>query len=122
MTAFPSLNPQSRSFTPGQYAASQVKTLFGGEVSVRRTNASVSSFLRLSFTSGNTDEQDEIFSHYAIHNRFQAFDVPAVVLLGSELTFPTDYQWIYAGPPEVSYEPGLITVSVELELVPPYSL
>jgi len=122
MTAFPSLNPQSRSFTPGQYAASQVKTLFGSEVSVRRTNASVSSFLRLSFTSGNTDEQDEIFSHYAIHNRFQAFDVPAVVLLGSGLTFPTDYQWIYAGPPEVSYEPGLITVSVELELVPPYSL
>ena len=122
MTTFPSLNPQSRSFTTGQYPASQVKTLFGDEVSVRRTNASVSSFLRLSFTSGDTDEQDEIFSHYAIHNRFQSFELPAVVLLGSELTFPANYEWIYARPPEVSYAPGLVTVSVELELVPPYSL
>ena len=122
MATFPSFNPQSRAFTPGQYPASQVKTLFGNEVSVRRTNTSIKTFLRLSFVSGDTDQQDEIFLHYGVHNRFQSFDLPSVVLLGSGLTFPTDYQWIYAGQPEVSYEPGLITVSVELELVAPYSL
>ena len=99
-----------------------MKTLFGNEVSVRRTNASIKTFLRLSFVSGDTDQQDEIFLHYGVHNRFQSFDLPSEVLLGSGLTFPTDYQWIYAGQPEVSYEPGLITVSVELELVAPYSL
>lgn len=122
MATFPSFNPQSRTFTPGQYPASQVKTLFGDEVSVRRTNASIKTFLRLSFVSGDTNQQDEIFLHYGVHNRFQSFDLPSEVLLGSGLTFPTDYQWIYAGQPEVSYEPGLITVSVELELVAPYSL
>ena len=122
MATFPSFSPQSRSFIPGQYPASQVKTLFGDEVSVRRTNTSIKTFLRLGFVSDDTYQQDEIFLHYAIHNRFNSFDLPSTVLSGSELTFPTDYEWIYTGQPEVSYEPGQINVSVELELVAPYSL
>ena len=122
MANFPSYVPETRTYTPGQYPASQVKTLFGNEVSVRRTNTSINSFLRLTFTSSSIDQQNEIFLHYGVHNRFQAFDLPSDLLLGAGLTFPTNYQWIYSGPPEVSYAPGVVTVSVELELVAPYSL
>ena len=122
MSDFPAYNPQSRSYTPGSYAALQVQTLSGNEVSVRRTNASVNHTLRMSFTSSTTEQQNKIFEHYGINNRFQPFDLPSIVLQGSDLTFPANYQWIYAGPPEVSYDPGQITVSVELQLIPPYSL
>lgn len=122
MADFPSYNPQSRSYTPGSYAAIQVKTLSGDEVSVRRTNASISNILRLNFVSSNTTQQDTIFEHYAIHNRFQPFDLPAIVLLGSDLTFPSGYEWIYAKEPEVTYSPGEIRVSVELELIAPYAI
>tara|TARA_Y100000004_G_C8824644_1_gene373493 strand:+ start:228 stop:596 length:369 start_codon:yes stop_codon:yes gene_type:complete len=122
MATFPSYTPESRTYTPGQYPAALVNTFSGDEVSVRKTNTSIGSLLRLSFTTATTEQQDEIFLHYGVHNRFQAFDLPSEALLGSNLSFPTGYQWIYSGAPEVSYAPGVITVSVELELVAPYSI
>jgi hypothetical protein len=122
MSDFPSYNPQSRSYTPGSYAAIQAQTLNGDEVSVRRTNAAVNHTLRMTFISSTAEQQDEIFKHYGVNNRFQPFDLPSIVLQGSGLSFPSGYQWIYAGPPEVSYEPGSITVSVELQLIPPYEV
>jgi hypothetical protein len=122
MADFPALNPQSRTYTPGTYAAVQIQTLSGDEVSVRRTNAAVNHTLRMSFISNSTDQQNEIFTHYSFHNRFEPFDLPSIVLLGSGLSFPSGYQWIYAGPPEVSYDPGVITVFVELQLIPPYNI
>ena len=67
-------------------------------------------------------DQNTVFSHYAIHNRFQPFDLPTSVLSGSNLSFPTGYQWIYTAPPDVSVTSGLVTVSVALELIAPYEV
>ena len=122
MADFPSLIPQSRAYTPGSYAVLRTNTFSGDEVSVRRNNAAFDHRLRLTFISGSVADQNTVFSHYAVHNRFQPFDLPTSVLSGSDLTFPTNYQWIYAGPPEVSYDPGVVTVSVELQLVAPYEV
>jgi len=122
MADFPSLTPQGRTYTPGSYAVLRTNTFSGAEVSVRRNNAAFDHRLRLTFVSGSVTDQNTVFSHYAIHNRFQPFDLPTSVLSGSDLTFPTNYQWIYAGPPEVSYDPGVVTVSVELQLVAPYEV
>lgn len=122
MADFPSLSPQSRSYTPGSFAVRRSKTLSGEEVTVRRTNAAIDYKLRFTFTSGSTAQQNQIFSHYAIQNRFQPFDLPTSVLQDSGLTFPTGYQWIYAKAPTVVYDPGVIRVSVELLLVAPYNI
>tara|TARA_B100001142_G_C14347269_1_gene660555 strand:- start:3625 stop:3993 length:369 start_codon:yes stop_codon:yes gene_type:complete len=122
MADFPSLAPQSRTYTPGSYAVLRSTTLSGVETTVRKNNAAVNYRLRLTFTSGSTSQQKQIFSHYAIQNRFQPFDLPSSVLQGSALTFPSGYQWIYANPPAVAYDPGVIKVSVELQLIPPYSI
>lgn len=97
-------------------------TLSGEEVTVRRTNAAVDYKLRFTFTSGSTSQQDQIFSHYAIQNRFEPFDLPDSVLQDSGLTFPTGYQWIYAKTPTVDYDPGVVRVSVELLLLVPYDI
>tara|TARA_R110002049_G_scaffold198681_2_gene368754 strand:+ start:2577 stop:2945 length:369 start_codon:yes stop_codon:yes gene_type:complete len=122
MTDFPSLSPQSRSYTPGSFAVRRSKTLSGKEVTVRRTNAAVDYRLRFTFTSGSIAQQGQIFSHYAVHNRFQPFDLPSSVLQDSGLTFPAGYQWIYAKTPTVVYDPGVVRVSVELLLVAPYDI
>jgi hypothetical protein len=122
MSDFPALKPQSRTFTPGNYAAVQVRTLEGSETSVRRSNASVGHTLSLVFISGDPAQQNEIFKHYGINNRFLPFDLSAEALEGSGLTFPTGYQWIYRNPPSVEYSPDSVTVSLSLELVPPYAI
>lgn len=122
MADFPSLAPQSRTYTPGSYAVLRSTTLSGVETTVRRNNAAVDYRLRLTFISGSTSNQRAIFSHYAVQNRFQPFDLPSLVLEGSGLTFPPTYQWIYASTPTVSYEPGVISVSVQLQLVVPYEV
>ena len=122
MADFPSLTPQTRTYTPGSYAALRTNTLSGTEVSVRRNNASIDHLLGLTFVSGSVTDQNSIFSHYAVHNRFQPFDLPASVLEGSDLVFPSLYQWIYRGPPKVTYDPSVVTVAVELQLVVPYEI
>ena len=122
MADFPSLDPQVRSYTPGSYAVLRTNTLSGAEIPVRRNNAAIDHILNFTFISGTVAIQNEVFSHYAVHNRFQPFDLPASVLAGSGLTFPTNYQWIYSRPPEVAYEPNKITVSVELQIVAPYAI
>jgi hypothetical protein len=122
MADFPLLSPQSRSYTPGSFAVRRSKTLSGKEVTVRRTNAAVDYRLRFTFTSGSIVQQSQIFSHYAVHNRFQPFDLPSSVLQGSDLTFPAGYQWIYAKTPTVVHDPGVVRVSVELLLVAPYDI
>ena len=89
---------------------------------VRRNNAAYNHLLTLTFVSDTVDDQNSIYSHYTIQNRFAPFDLPASVLAGSELVFPSDYRFIYARPPQVTYDPGVIVVSVELQLVAPYEV
>ena len=122
MADFPSLTPQARTYTPGAFAALNSNTLSGDYVCVRRNNAAYNHLLTLTFVSDTVDDQNSIYSHYTIQNRFAPFDLPASVLAGSELVFPSDYRFIYARPPQVTYDPGVIVVSVELQLVAPYEV
>ena len=122
MADFPSLTPQARTYTPGAFAAYSVNTVSGDHITVRRNNAAVDQRLTLFFVSNTVDDQNSIYTHYATQNRFAPFNLPSSVLSGANLAFPANYKFIYAGPPEVTYDPGVITVSVELQLVPPYDI
>lgn len=122
MADFPSLTPETRSFTLGSYAVSRAVTLSGDQVSVRRNNAAIGYQLNLTFVSSSVQDQKTIFDHYAIHNRFQPFDLPSTITSGGGMSFPSGYKWIYADSPEISFTPGNVEISVTLELIAPYNI
>lgn len=122
MATFPALQPQTRTYIPGSSPNSPIMVLTGDETSVRHTNSSFGHTLRFTFRGLTAAQQTSIVNHYLTHGRFTPFDLPTSVLTGSGLTFPATYAWIYASSPQTSYSPGLIETSVELELVPPYTL
>jgi hypothetical protein len=122
MADFPALNPQSRTFTPGAAPSTPLGALDGDELIVRHANVVVNYALRLGFTGLTTDQHFAITSHYMLHGRFSPFALNSITLQGSGLTFPSGYEWIYVKAPDTTYSPGLISVTVELELVAPYTL
>ncbi len=122
MADFPSLIPQTRAYTPGSFAVHRISTLSGDEVAVRRNNGATNYSLSLTFSSGTVADQNAIFDHYAVQNRFQPFDLPSAITDGGGFSFPSGYKWIYAGPPEVAFSAGNVEVSVQLELVAPYNI
>lgn len=122
MADFPALNPQVRSFTPARYPSTPIECLDGTELGVRHTNSSTGSILRLTFNGISAQTKTDLITHYSFHARFIPFDVTATTLLGSNITVPTNYQWIYVGPPTFDETPDAISASVELELIPPYTL
>lgn len=122
MATFPALQPQTRTYTPGASPSSAAVVLTGDETSVRHTNSAIGYILRLTFRGLTAAQHYQIVGHYSAHNRFTSFDLPSTVLLGSGLTFPTTYEWIYVSSPQTTYAPGSIEVTVELELVPPYTI
>ncbi len=122
MADFPTLTPATRTYTPGSYAVLTSETLSGNQVSVRRTSSATNYRLSMTFTSLSLNDSNTIFGHYAVHNRFQGFDLPSSVTDGGGLSFPTNYQWIYASQPEVNFSSGNVEVTVELELVAPYNI
>tara|TARA_R100001509_G_scaffold149519_1_gene107982 strand:+ start:198 stop:566 length:369 start_codon:yes stop_codon:yes gene_type:complete len=122
MSNFPALEPESRTYTEGTYAVLKAKSLLGGEFSVRKNNAAIDYKLSLVFTSGSIVQSDAIFEHYALHNRFQPFDLPATVLAGATFQIPANYQWIYASSPASNFSAKGAQVTVELILVAPYEI
>lgn len=122
MADFPSVTPQTRTYTPGTFAVNRSGSLSGDQVSVRRNNAATDYLLSLTFVSSTADDQNAIFEHYAVQNRFQPFDLPSSITDGGGFSFPTNYQWIYAAPPEVTFSAGSVEISVQLELVAPYDI
>lgn len=122
MANFPAINPQSRTFTPGLAPSTPLGALDGDELMVRHANVVNGYTLRLGFTGLTQAQHFEITSHYMLHGRFEPFDLDAITLLGSGLTFPSGYSWIYVKAPDTTYMPDVISVSVELELVAPYTL
>tara|TARA_Y100000004_G_scaffold172001_1_gene208479 strand:+ start:5057 stop:5425 length:369 start_codon:yes stop_codon:yes gene_type:complete len=122
MSDFPSLTPETRTYTPGAFAVYRTTALSGDQIAVRRNNAATNYLLSLTFVSSTAAFQETIFNHYAVHHRFQPFDLPSAITDGGGFSFPANYQWIYGGPPEVTFTSGRVEVSVQLELVAPYDI
>jgi hypothetical protein len=118
MTTFPALNPNVRTFIPGQKAASPIGTLDGDELNVLHTNASTFYTLRLTFTGLSTTDHFAVVSHYMNHGDFVYFDLPDEILRGSNIQLPTGYLWTYADSPNTEYSPGVVTTTVELYAQP----
>jgi hypothetical protein len=122
MATFPALNPSTRTYVPAVQPSTSINTLNGSEMSVRNGNSSNMYILRLSFKLLTRSNHTELLSHYATHGRFQPFDLDSVTLTASGLTFPTNYRWVYASSPETEESCGQISATVELELIPSYTI
>lgn len=122
MADFPSLIPETRTYTPGSFAVYRSITLTGDDIAVRKNNAATDYLLSLTFVNSGVSSQKLIFQHYAVHHRFQPFDLPSEITDGGGFSFPTNYQWIYAKPPEVKFSSGSTEISVDLVLVAPYNI
>jgi len=122
MATFPALNPNVRVYTPGAHPSTAIPTMNGNEMGVRHNNAILKYILGLTFNGLTTAQHHQLVSHYNLHARFYPFDIPSSILTGSGLTFPSTYVWIYTSPPTTEHKPGLVTTSVELELIPPYTI
>lgn len=122
MATFPALNPNTRTYTPGQSPSTPLPVLSGDEGSVRHTNGSTGNIIRLTFDPVSRADQFAVISHYTQHGRFIPFDLDQLTLVASGITFPANYQWIYAASPTISETCAIISITVELELLPPFNL
>jgi hypothetical protein len=96
--------------------------LSGNETSVRHSNGAVGNILRLGFRAITRTDLNSVIAHYALHGRFQPFDLSVDTLIVSEIEIPVGYQWIYTSSPDIEEIPDAANVTVELELIPPYAL
>jgi len=122
MATFPALTPSTRSYVPGVQPSTSINTLNGDEMSVRNGNTANGYRLRLGFNLLTRSDHFSLLSHYALHGRFVPFDLDATTLTGSGLTFPATYLFIYADTPETEEICGQITATVELQLIPSYTI
>lgn len=122
MATFPELTPSSRVYTPGQRPNTVLSVMTGDEVAVRHNNAALGHRLQMTFKLLSQADNYSIISHYNLHNRFVPFDLSATTLVAAGLSFPASYLWIYAASPESSEICDQIETTVELELVPPYTI
>lgn len=122
MTVFPALNPSTRTYTPGQQPSTPLPVLSGNEISVRHTNGSIGNVIRLTFDPVSRDDQFAVISHYSQHGRFIPFDLDQLTLVASNIAIPPNYQWIYANSPTIDETCAIISITVELELLPPLNL
>jgi len=120
MATFPALNPAIRTYTPGTNASGEFAALNGNEASVRYSNASVANLLRISFAALTTAEKFSLISHYALHGTFEPFDLPSSLLTATNVAFPSGYLWRYLESPQIEETCGVISATVELQLLPPY--
>jgi len=119
MSAFPSVRPTSRVWSPGVRAQSVYQSLDG--IEIRFVHGSKTTGQRLSLTFDNVTEAvgRSITDHYDTNGTtYGVFGLPAEVFAGMadyNNTNPAGNDWRYAGPPQVTYgSPGYQSVTVEL--------
>lgn len=123
MAIFPTLTPSGRTFTPGRYPHSEIRTLDGLQSRVRTSNALLEQRLQLTFVALTESDMLSIYSHYnEQQGRFLPFVIPTSLLSGmaAPASFtPTGYNWIYADTPKIE-DIGFqrYTANVELIAVP----
>lgn len=124
MATFPSLQPSSRVYSPGEYPHTRIRAWSGAENRVRHSNVFLESTLKLAFIGLSEAEMLSLLSHYQGQSgTFESFAIPSLVWSGITSTSsysPTNYRWRYVEPPMVTDLPcGTHDVELSLVTVPP---
>lgn len=119
MATFPSIAPNSRSLTFGNYPQGEYVGVSGGSVRFLYNTKRTNQLLSFSYTSITEEQLLSIYDHYdGQQGSLIPFDLPAVIWAGYSAApiSAVDYEWRYASSPES--EPnfaGRFNVTIELE-------
>lgn len=124
MATFPALKPASRTFTPGFYSHTSLRTLALRPARIRQSNVVINQLLRLTFQAITEAEMLSIYAHYnGQKGQFLSFDLSTEMLVGigqSAYISPSSYSWIYRSSPVIrDIVNNRYTVEVDLQCVPP---
>lgn len=124
MATFPTLNPSSRTYTPGEYPHTPFSAYSGFQNRVRHSNVMLASQLRLGFIALTEAQMLSVLSHYqGQFGSYESFDLPTDVWSG--VSTVSDYNlagyfWRYIEPPTVEdVYCDRYNVECALETVPP---
>lgn len=120
--AYPTLNPTSRSFSPGDYPIKTVQSQSGVETRILYGSKRTNMALELSYDN-ITDSQAELFAiHYdETKGSYLTFVLPSQVKEGwsaspATLDVVAGAAWRYDGPPTITaVKSGISTVQVKLK-------
>jgi hypothetical protein len=122
ITAFPSLAPTARAWTPGVQPVTNFTSMSGYEVRVMLGADPIGTSLSLTFENLKEASIKQITDHFTLAKGvYEVFSLPAAVFAGmstySQVT-PSGQSWRYAAAPSISWVgPGVGSVSVELVAV-----
>jgi hypothetical protein len=121
MATFPSITPNTRVFSLGNYPQQEYSGISGGSVRFLYGAKRIGQKLTFSYSSITETETNAIYDHYdEQQGGLIPFDLPAVIWAGySNIPVSAvDYQWRYASTPAI--EPtitGRFSLTIELESV-----
>ena len=119
---FPSIKPAGRSFRLGQFPTKVYRALSGATVKRSFGNRAYGYEMSLEYTNVEDAITTQLIDHYnSTSGGFERFTLPDTLFGGMSTTLkskvqaPTQIQWEYAGPPEVtSVFPGRSSVQIQL--------
>lgn len=117
MATFPSLTPNARSLSWGDYPQETYEGASGGNVRFRYGSLRVQQTLSLTYNSITEAQVHLLLDHYdSQQGSLIAFDLPSAVWSGySSDPIGASYEWRYSGPFSIEpTAPGRFNTSVEL--------
>lgn len=122
--AFPTLQPTSRNFDPGNYPVKTFQAQSGAEIRILYGSKRVKQSLSLSYENITDSQAEQFVTHFDdVLGTYETFSLPSAVRAGwgataSTLDAVAGAAWRYDNPPEItSVKPGISTVQVSLVAV-----
>ena len=118
--SYPSLNPTSRNYAPGDWANKRFNSVSGAEVRIRYGDKRYNAQLSLTYSNIPDEKASEFLAHYNNqYGTYKKFVLPTAVLAGwnagSYIPDQSVMQFRYAEAPTINaVRPGISTVSVNL--------
>lgn len=119
--AYPTLQPASRNFSPGNYPVKTFRSQSGAETRLLYGNQRSGMTLELQYENISDSNAELFVTHFdQVLGTYQTFSLPAAAKAGwnasaSTLDVTSATAWRYAEEPSItSVRPGLSTVQVKL--------
>ena len=119
ITAFPEIQPSSRTWVPGSQPVKTFATLSGYESRVMLGDQPVGTSLQMSFQNLTEAVALSVIDHFSkAKGTYETFSLPASVFAGmtdSGKVTPEGQAWRYAAAPSVVWvSPGIANINVSL--------
>lgn len=105
-SAFPTLTPNTRTYTPGSIPSTPYKSLSGAEVTILHGSQSSDHSLMVSFNPVQEAVGNQILNHFIEVGTHTTFTLPSTIFAGltaPSLLNPSANVWRYKDAPKITY-------------------